>query len=132
MSSPKIFVVDDSEIQLILLRKVLSHEGYRVKSFLDGERLLSVLENERPDLVISDIDMPVMNGFKLISKVRKQLSPERIPCLLISSKTDADIQERALLTGADQFVGKPLEAHSFIDVVKNLFHEKGINHPKRY
>ena len=118
-----IFIVDDSPIQLILLEKVLQREGFIVEAFSNGPDLIKGISIEKPDLIISDIHMPELNGFELIEEVRRFPKGEKIPCFLISSKADRVIRKKVDTIGADAFIKKPFEFESLMAVIKDLLKE---------
>lgn len=124
MKNAKIYIVDDSSIQLILLEKVLQREGFDVEAFNNGHDLIKNISVYTPDLIISDIHMPELNGFELIKEVRNLPKGNDIPCFLISSKGDETIREQARSMGADKFIKKPFEYSTLIDVVNDLLQEK--------
>lgn len=119
--SNKIFIVDDSEIQLILLKKVLLNQGYDVTAFLSARNLLSAVHKEMPDLVISDIDMPLLNGFDLVEKINE--ANEDIPCFLVSSQADKVIRRKAKAIGAQKFIEKPFELNVLLGTIDDLLKE---------
>ena len=123
MQDTKIYIVDDSPIQLILLEKVLLREGFSVEAYSNGHDLIEGILIEKPDLIISDIHMPELNGFELIEQVRDIPKGENIPCFLISSKADNIIQNKVEAIGADRFIKKPLEFESLMGVIKDLLIE---------
>ena len=123
MHNPKIFIVDDSPIQLILLEKVLQKEGFVVEAFSNGPKLIEGVSTGNPDLIISDIHMPELNGFELIEEVRRLLNGKNIPCFLISSKADTVIRNKVDAIGADGFIKKPFEFESLMSVIKDLLKE---------
>lgn len=123
MQDTKIFIVDDSPIQLILLEKVLQREGFIVEAFSNGPDLIQSISIEKPDLIISDIHMPALNGFELIEEVRRFPDGEKIPCFLISTKADTVIRKKVDAIGADGFIKKPLEFESLMSVIKDLLKE---------
>ena len=123
MQDTKIFIVDDSPIQLILLEKVLQSEGFIVEAFSNGPDLIQSISIEKPDLIISDIHMPALNGFELIEEVRRFPDGEKIPCFLISTKADTVIRKKVDAIGADGFIKKPLEFESLMSVIKDLLKE---------
>ncbi|MGM0547062.1 MAG: response regulator [Bacteroidota bacterium] len=120
MQQSKIFIADDSPIQLILLEKVLEREGFSVQTFGDGSFLLEAVTRERPDLVISDIDMPILGGFDVVQEIKGISKGREIPCCLISSKINETIQRKVNDIGADGFIKKPLEHQSLISGVNRL------------
>ncbi|WP_445664872.1 response regulator [Fodinibius sp. AD559] len=131
MKRAKIFIVDDSPIQLILLEKVLQKEGFAVKAFSNGPDLIEGISLERPDLIISDIHMPELNGFELIEEVRSFPKGGGIPCFLVSSKADTVIRQKVDAIGADGFIKKPFDFQSFIAVIKDLLIEGKQGEPRR-
>lgn len=124
MYGSKIFIADDSPIQLILLEKVLEREGYAVEAFADGSNLFDAASQNMPDLVISDIDMPVLNGFDLIQKIKGLPKGDETPCFLISSKINDAVHQKMDDIGADGFIKKPLQHKSLISCVKKLLKER--------
>lgn len=112
-----IFVVDDSELHNILLRKMLHNCGYRVFTFTDGYELLENLKHTLPNLIISDIDMPRLNGFDLYMEIKKYPAAKNIPLIYVSSLKGQEIFERTKECGAIDFVRKPLDKDLFLKVV---------------
>ncbi|MDZ7659829.1 response regulator [Fodinibius sp.] len=129
MHDTKIFIVDDSPIQLILLEKVLQREGFAVEAYSNGPDLIEGISINKPDLIISDIHMPELNGFELIEEIRSFPKGEKIPCFLISSKADTVIRNKVDAIGADGFIKKPFEYQSLMAIIKDLLNEsKRISH----
>lgn len=123
MKHSKISIVDDSPIQLILLEKVLQREGFFVEAFSNGPDLIKGISLDLPDLIISDIHMPELNGFELIEEIRSFPKGEKIPCFLISSKADTVIRKKVDAAGADGFIKKPFEYQSLMAAIKDLLKE---------
>lgn len=123
MKKETIYIADDSPIQLVLLEKVLLREGFAVKAYSNGPDLIEGISLDRPDLIISDIHMPELNGFELIEEVRRFPEGENIPCFLVSSKADTIIREKVDAVGADGFIEKPLEFQALMDEIKSLLTE---------
>ncbi|PAU95661.1 hypothetical protein CK503_00945 [Aliifodinibius salipaludis] len=124
MDNLKIFIVDDSPIQLVLLEKVLLKEGFSVEAFSKGADLIKALSVDTPYLIISDIHMPELNGFELIEKVRGFSKGENIPCFLVSSKADDAIRKQARTIGVDRFIKKPFEYQSLLGIIDDLLRDK--------
>lgn len=118
--SHQIFIVDDSKVQLVMLEKVLQNEGFRVHSFTDGFSLLKGLERLSPSLIISDIDMPGMNGFELFDEVRQRYGQLPIPFFFMSSNANIVSREQLSESGADFFLQKPFKIPVLIDVIMDL------------
>ncbi len=85
----KILIVEDDKELSLLFQKVLEKSGYQVKSASDGAQALEVLDREYIDLIISDIMMPVMDGYELVSELRS--AGYQIPVLMITAKSSASM-----------------------------------------
>lgn len=109
----KVFIAEDSEIQAILLGKILVQEGYKVRIFNNGNDLIDGLEKEIPNLIISDLEMPELSGFELLESL-KQTSYQDIPFFFVSSHFDDRTIEKALTMGADFFLKKPLDIDKLV------------------
>lgn len=97
-TSLDIFIVDDSDWHNVFLCNILEHKGHRVTVFDNGYMLLSHLERVKPDLIISDIEMPAINGLELYEKVREKEEKDNIPFFFVSS-----LQEEEALKNIDTF-----------------------------
>jgi two-component system, chemotaxis family, sensor kinase CheA len=101
-----ILVVDDSITSRSLERSILEAHGYRVRVAVDGQEALELLHVEKADLIITDIQMPRMDGFGLVEALKADPALKDIPVIIVSSLEKAEEQERGLLLGADAYVVK--------------------------
>jgi two-component system chemotaxis sensor kinase CheA len=101
-----ILVVDDSITSRSLERSILEAHGYRVRVAVDGVEALELLRAEPADLIITDIQMPRLDGFGLVEALKADAGLKRIPVIIVSSLERAEDQERGLLLGADAYVVK--------------------------
>lgn len=101
----KILIVDDEIGVRDLLTDSLQISGYEVSQAENGLEALKVIKTKKPDLVIIDINMPVMNGFELVEKMRE--SGDKTPVLMLSARSDQFDINRGLRAGADDYVTKP-------------------------
>jgi two-component system, OmpR family, KDP operon response regulator KdpE len=99
-----ILVVDDEAQITRVLKTSLSSQGYGIRTAGDGEEALQVLQDWSPDLIITDLRMPNMNGLELCREVRKG---SRVPIIVLSVKGEETIKVQALDAGADDYVTKP-------------------------
>jgi DNA-binding response OmpR family regulator len=114
----RILLIDDDESLLEVLTFALQDEGYEVLRALDGSAGFSALKKESPDLVISDVNMPGLDGFTLCRKVRE--SGIGLPFILLTSR-DNDIDEAlGLELGADDYVHKPFSNRVLLARIKSL------------
>jgi two-component system chemotaxis sensor kinase CheA len=101
-----ILVVDDSITTRLLEKSILEAHGYQVRVAVDGIEALAQLRAEKADLVISDIQMPRLDGFGLLEAMKKDRNLERIPVIVVSSLETREEQERGLSLGADAYIVK--------------------------
>lgn len=102
----RILVVDDSITTRTLERNILQGAGYQVMTAVDGVEALALLETEKFDLVVSDIEMPRINGFELVEWIRQSSSYGEIPIVLVTSLESQEHRERGLKAGADAYIVK--------------------------
>jgi two-component system, sensor histidine kinase and response regulator len=107
-----ILVAEDSRMQRVRLQTTLENLGYRVTAVADGIEALEALKKERPDLVLSDVEMPGLGGYELCRTV-KNLYLE-VPVVLLTSMRDAEDIIRGIQAGADNYLTKPCES-DFLD-----------------
>ena len=110
-----ILVVDDEIGIANLLTDVLSDEGHRVLVAVNGREALKRAEEERPDLVITDYMMPVMDGAQLIKAMADQPDLREVPVFLMSSAPEPAIQDKC--SGYARYVRKPFRIYDVIDLV---------------
>ncbi|MEJ7575679.1 MAG: PAS domain S-box protein [Pyrinomonadaceae bacterium] len=116
-----ILVVNDTPDQLELMRIVLCKAGYRVETAADGREGLKSAQRERPDLIISDVMMPVMCGIELCRAVRRDDELTRTPILLVSAlRYDTSSVVEGLRSGADDYLETPYDAMHLIAKVARL------------
>ena len=102
-----VLVVEDSKTQAMRLEFLLEESGYSVTVAEDGSRALGCIESRKPDLIISDIVMPGMDGFELCKCITEQEALKHLPIVLLSQLSDPKDIERGLACGAETFIVKP-------------------------
>jgi len=110
-----ILLVDDEENYRELIAKVLTKAGYEVLQAADGMGALSLLERSNVDLVISDILMPVLNGYALVARLREKW-PD-MPVILTTGFLSPDAA-KSMMKGSVDFIPKPINAESLLDMVR--------------
>lgn len=108
----KILIVEDDTELSRLFQKVLIKNGYQVRAAVDGAQALEVLEKEYIDLMISDIMMPVMDGYELISELRA--AGYQLPVLMITAKSSFDDMRQGFLSGSDDYMVKPVNVNEMV------------------
>ncbi|HEY9909387.1 MAG TPA: response regulator transcription factor [Thermosynechococcaceae cyanobacterium] len=105
----KILVVDDDTILRVALTRYLEKRGYAVQNVESGVEALTAFEVDAPDLVVSDVMMPGMDGFEFCRRLRSLRSGQLVPFIFLSSKSELDDRVHGYSMGADDFLIKPFE-----------------------
>lgn len=116
----RVLVVDDNPVILDLLVINFELEGFVVLRACNGVEALSLARQERPDVVVSDVRMPMMDGLDLISAMRDDVSTAGIPVVLVSAEAQASDVERGLHAGAAAYITKPFDPFDLIETVRDL------------
>lgn len=120
MAGASILVVDDHEQNLELLHAYLEDVGCRVRSARDGLLALQEVEADAPDLIVLDVMMPRMSGFQLCAKLKGEPATRDIPIVMVTALSDVGDVERAVESGADDFLTKPVHRIELVTRVKSL------------
>lgn len=116
-----ILVVDDSITSRSLERSILEAHGYRVRVAVDGLEALELLRIEKADLIITDVQMPRMDGFGLVEALKADTRLKEIPVIIVSSLESPEDQERGLLLGADAYVVKrKFDQTELLDAIQQM------------
>jgi type IV pilus assembly protein PilB len=107
----RVLAVDDDPFIRKMLQKVLTEAQYDVVLATDGEEALEKVYRERPDLIISDVVMPNMDGLSLVKKLKSQLQTSIIPVILLTTKDEVESEVEGLEAGADDYIPKPIVAN---------------------
>ena len=108
----KILIAEDDTELLTLFKRVLTKRGYMVKGVANGQEALDALDSEYFDLIISDIMMPVMDGYKLVRSMRD--AGITIPVLMITAKDAFDDMRMGFLSGTDDYMVKPVNINEMV------------------
>jgi len=103
-----IVVVDDDEAIRTLIAAALRFEGYEIMEAGDGAEGLTLVRDYRPDLVVSDVNMPVMDGFAMLQALRADAAIQAIPVILLTSLQEREHVRSGMASGADDYLTKPL------------------------
>lgn len=125
----RILIVDDNHALVLAAKLVLQKNGFDVIIAYDGLEGLEKAQQEKPDLIILDINMPKMNGYEVCRQLRNKPETSRIPIIILSSKGEVDVNKNAPVVGlkeifdgydlgANNFLTKPVTADDLLDAVK--------------
>jgi chemosensory pili system protein ChpA (sensor histidine kinase/response regulator) len=116
---PLILVVDDSITVRRVTQRLLKREGYRVTLASDGLDALEKLQEEKPTVVLSDIEMPRMDGFDLARNIRADEQLRDLPIIMITSRIAGKHREHAKELGVDHYLGKPYSEDELLGLVRS-------------
>jgi signal transduction histidine kinase len=127
-----ILVVEDSATQAVKLKHLLAEHGYTVSVTVNGREALAFLKGEKPDLIISDIIMPFVDGYELCRTVRADITLSRIPVILLTALSDPGEVINGLQCGADNFITKPYKEQFILSRVAQVianqqFRQSGVS-----
>ena len=116
----KILIVDDDLVLRSVLQKSLEQKGYQVISVDSGKSALVQFNQDVPDIIISDVSMPEMNGYEFCRQLRSQPSGKLIPFIFLSAKNDLDDRIQGHTIGADSYLTKPFEMKELLANIEAL------------
>src|SRR5215212_9474989 len=121
--TPRVLVVDDTPQNIRLLDAVLSPRGYTVIPATSGLEALKIVADSPPDLILLDIQMPVMDGYEVCRRLRDDPASRALPVVMITAAGDQE-KLKALEAGADEFISKPFNQAELLARVKSLLRIK--------
>ena len=128
-SVPLVLVVDDSITVRRVTQRLLQREGYRVALAADGLQAIERLAEERPTLVLSDIEMPRMDGFDLLRNIRADDALRDLPVVMITSRIAHKHRELARQLGANHYLGKPYSDEELLGLIQHYALQGGRTEP---
>ena len=120
MSKFKVMVVDDSPTELKLMSEPFLAQGYDSVTATDGEEALKKIESERPDLVVLDVVMPRLNGFKVCRQIKNSADLNNIKVILLTSKNQESDKFWGQKQGADAYMTKPFTGENLLATATRL------------
>lgn len=121
----RILVVEDNELIRAEVATILTLEGFEVVEAENGREGLRHLAERRPDLILSDLMMPEMDGFAFLEAARANAAWASIPFVVLSARGEQDAAERALALGALRFLTKPVDVEDLLDIVTRSLGAEG-------
>ena len=118
--SKKILSIDDSKMVHMVVAKTLKPLGVEIITATDGEEGLAKARNEKPDLILLDATMPVMDGLTALGKLKEGADTRDIPVVMLSADACQENKDKAASLGALNFIDKPFTADSLLDGLKGI------------
>ena len=119
MPTGKILVVDDEEFIISLLHNGLSEQGFEVVKAANGFDAILAVEEENPDVVITDIMMPKLTGLEFLKAMKNNKDTKKIPVILISALDEAQMVQEGLSMGAVDFITKPFKISEIVGKLRH-------------
>jgi two-component system, OmpR family, alkaline phosphatase synthesis response regulator PhoP len=119
----KILIIEDEKDLVLTLRFRLEHNGYEVLTAYDGDEGLKKAQNSRPDLIILDLMLPKMDGYRICGILKSDERYKKIPVLILSARAQEADKKMGEEIGADAYVTKPFEPEELLDKIKELMKE---------
>ncbi|MCA9409458.1 MAG: response regulator, partial [Candidatus Omnitrophica bacterium] len=128
----RILIVDDQELDIRLIEEYLRKAGFRnITKTIDSSQVLELFQKIKPDLLIVDIYMPKVDGFKIIQEIRAQNPSDYLPILVLSNEETQEIRFRALEEGAKDYLVKPYNRIEAIKRINNLLETRLLHNQMR-
>jgi CheY-like chemotaxis protein len=125
MQDPQILVVDDSAANLKLLRVLLLAEGFRVSTAANAADALAQVAATLPDLVLTDVQLPDLNGLDLARRLKADPRSAAVPVVAVTAYAMSGDKEKALEAGCDAYVSKPIDTRALPGLLRSLLKAKG-------
>ena len=115
-----ILIVEDNEKNMKLVRDILRHQGHATLEAVTGNDGVRLALEERPDLVLMDIQLPDIDGIEALGQIRADRSLDAMPVLAVSASVMPDDQQKIISSGFDAFITKPINLKQFQETVKRF------------
>ena len=119
MSKTNILIVEDNPINIKLLQSIFTNHGISINIAENGKLAVEKIKIEKYDIVLMDIEMPVMNGYEATTIIRKKLKND-IPIIAMTAHAMVGEKEKCLNLGMNDFISKPIYAHLLFEKIHNL------------
>ncbi len=117
---PKVLLVEDNEMNRDMLSRRLQRRGFEVAFALDGAQGVAMSKTERPDIVLMDMSLPVMNGWEATRAIKADATTRHIPVIALTAHSMAGDREKAMEAGCDDYDTKPVELPRLLEKMAAL------------
>ena len=117
---PKILLVEDNEMNRDMLSRRLVRSGFEVAIAVDGGQGVAMASSEKPDLILMDMSLPVIDGWEATRRVKADAATQAIPVIALTAHAMAEDKEKALAAGCDDFDTKPVELPRLLAKIQAL------------
>jgi len=123
MKQPTVLYVEDNQYNRKIVRQLLSRTSYRLMEAVDGETGLAMIRQERPDLVLMDVQLPNMSGLEVTRALRNDSATADIPIIMVTSFALSGDDQKALAAGASAYLAKPYSPRELLALVRKFVPE---------
>jgi len=120
----KILLVEDNEMNRDMLSRRLQRKGYEVLIAVDGEAGVTMAVSERPDLILMDMSLPVLDGWEATRRLKEMLETAAIPVIALTAHVMAGDRDKALAAGCDDYDSKPIDFERLLGKMQALLKKK--------
>jgi len=120
MPPPAILIIENEVSNRILVERVLSTRGYRCISASHGREALQILDHEQVDLILTDLSMPVLDGYRTTQLIRARPGMDKVPIIAVTAFALSDEGEAARQVGCTEYLTKPFKPKQLLEVVERL------------
>jgi two-component system, cell cycle response regulator DivK len=116
----RILLVEDTEDNRVIVRDLVSSAGYELLEAVDGAEGLAMAEREKPDLILMDIQLPVMDGYEATRRIKANPALKHIPVIAVTSYALAGDEEKTKAAGCDGYIAKPFSPRKLLNTIREL------------
>jgi len=124
MKHPSVLYVEDNEYNRKIVRQLLSRTTYRLREAADGESALGMVREERPDLVLMDVQLPKMSGLDVTRALRTDPATADVPIIVVTSFALSGDDQRALAAGASAYIAKPYSPRELLALIQQFLADR--------
>lgn len=115
-----LLLVEDNELNRDMLTRRLERKGFSVRSVGDGQQALDSVANKLPDIVLLDMDLPVLNGWETCKALRADTLTQQLPVIALTAHAMSDDKQKALDAGCDDYTTKPIDFPLLLEKIERL------------
>ena len=123
----RILLVEDNELNRDMLSRRLQRRGYDVTIAVDGQEGVEKARTEKPDIVLMDMDLPILNGWDATRTLRKDPEMSRLPIIALTAHALAADRDRALQAGCDEYQSKPVDFQELLSKIEQLVARRSVH-----
>ena len=117
---PTVLVVEDFEDNRFMMRRLLEMSGYRVIEAVNGRQAVEKAQEERPDIILMDLSLPMLDGLAATRQIRSYDGLGKVPIVAVSAHDSADFHAEALAAGCNEYVTKPIDFDQLVQLLSRL------------